>query len=45
MEKNKSEADRTRPSEQGEDVHRIDRKATEVYICVSCDMLVNDMGR
>ena len=39
------ETDRNRPSEQGEDVHRIDREAAEVYICVSCDMLVNHMGR
>ena len=31
MEKNKSEADRNRPSEQGEDVHRIDKGAADEY--------------
>ena len=45
VEKSKRRADRSRPSEQGEDIHRIDKGAAEVYICVSCDMLVNDMER
>lgn len=45
MEKSDRSADRNPPGEQGKDIHRIDKSAAEVYICVSCDMLVIDMGR
>lgn len=45
VEKCKREADRNRPSEQGEDIYRIDKGEADEYICVSSDVLANEMRR